>query len=142
MVERLVVVLALVAVAALVAAAYRCRRRDDERLGALDAPNGEARWPHLPNDLRSATGPTWVIFTTPLCASCEGVRAALVAHDPDSHVVTVDATVHPELSDRYGVRRAPTTVLADPTGRITERLVGPEAVLDHLRDADRTDALT
>lgn len=142
MVERVLIVAALVALAALVSVAYRRRRRSDERLGALDTTEGEPRWPNLPDELRSVAGPTWVIFTTPLCASCDSVRAALAAEDPANHVITIDATVHPELSDRYGVRRAPTTILADRNGRITERLVGPEAVRDHLRDPDRTNALT
>ena len=38
--------------------------------------------------------------------------------------------------DLYGVRRAPTTVLADATGRIVERLVGPEAVRDFIGTLD------
>ena len=134
MLARLLVVALLLAVAGGITLAYRRRRAQDEQLGAVDAASGEARWPDLPTDLAAADTPTWVIFTTPLCVSCDAVRADLVAHDPGSTVVTVDATERPDLSDRYGVRRAPTTILADRAGRVVERLVGPEAVREHLRD--------
>jgi hypothetical protein len=73
--------------------------------------------------------------------SCDAVRAELVAHDPASRVITVDATERPDLSDRYGVQRSPTTILADPAGRITERLVGAEGVRAHLRAHGTADAV-
>lgn len=142
MLTRLLVVALLLGIAAGVTLVYRRRRADDEQLGAVDTTNGEDRWPDLPGELTSPAKPTWVIFTTPLCVSCDAVRADLVAHDPTSRVVTIDATERPDLSDRYGVRRAPTTILADPSGRITERLVGPEAVRAHLRDPGRADAFS
>jgi hypothetical protein len=141
MLARLLIVAVILGVAALLTAAYRRRRASDEQLGTVDTTSGEARWPRLPTELVSAAQPTWVIFTTPLCVSCDAVRADLLAHDPTSTVLTIDATERPDLSDRYGVRRAPTTILADPSGRITERLVGPEAVRAHLRDPGRASAL-
>jgi hypothetical protein len=130
---RLVIVAALIGVTVVATYAYRRRRSHDEQLGSIDAATGDERWPVLPAELASPGQATWVIFTTPLCVSCDAVRADLVAHDPTTRVLTVDATERPDLSDRYGVRRAPTTILAAPDGRITERLVGPEAVRDHLR---------
>lgn len=137
MLLRLLLVLVLLGLGAVLTAAYRRRRNADEALGAVDLGSGEDRWPDLPSELGPTDEPTWVIFTTPLCASCDAVRADLVAHSPGSLVLTVDATERPDLSDRYGVRRAPTTILAAPGGRITERLVGPEAVRNHLRDPGR-----
>jgi hypothetical protein len=134
---RLGLVVVILGVAAVVTVAYRRRRDRDERLGAVDGASGHARWPDLPADLTTGATSMWVIFTTPLCVSCDAVRADLLAHDPAGHVVTIDATERPELADRYGVRRAPTTILADPSGRVTERLVGPEAVRAHLRDPGR-----
>ena len=56
-------------------------------------------------------------------------------------MLTVDATVDPHLAERYGVQRAPTTILADAQGHVIERLVGPENVRDRLRRLDE-DALT
>ena len=134
---RLALVAVLLGAAAVLTLAYRRRRAHDERLGAVDGAFGSARWPDLPEELATDAASTWVIFTTPLCVSCDAVRADLLAHDPTSRVVTVDATERPELADRYGVRRAPTTILAERSGRITERLVGPEAVRAHLRDPGR-----
>ena len=138
MLLRLLLVVVLVAIGAVITAAYRRRRMVDQELGAVDERSGEARWPDLPAELGPADRPTWVIFTTPLCVSCDAVRADLLARSPGSRVITVDATERPDLSDRYGVRRAPTTILADAGGRIAERLVGIEAVRDHLRDPGRS----
>jgi hypothetical protein len=137
---RLLLVLVLLGEAALVSLAYRRRLARDEELGAVDSTSGEDRWPSLPAELVAGT-PTWVIFTTPLCVSCNAVRADLEAHDPTSRVLTIDATERPDLSDRYGVRRAPTTLLTDADGRITERFVGPEAVRAHLGDPGRETAI-
>lgn len=126
-VTRLAVVLGLVAVAAVVTVVHRRRARADEALGAHD-DRGEARWPDLPAGLAAADRPTWVVLTTPYCASCDAVKADLVARDPGSAVRTVDATEQPDVADRYEIRRAPTVLRAEPGGRVVERLVGPEAV--------------
>ena len=85
--------------------------------------------PQLPDRLRHPSAlRTWVVFTTPYCASCEPVKTKLAGADPDAHVVTIDATREPRLADDFAVRSAPTVLLADETGQITERLVGAAAV--------------
>ncbi len=76
--------------------------------------------------------PTWVIFTTPLCVSCDAVAAELTAAYPDDEVVKIDATEEPQLAERYAVRRAPTVIHADRTGRVVLRLVGADAVHAHV----------
>lgn len=152
---RLLLVAVLVLAGGGLTLAYRRRRALDDRRGAVDPATGD-RWPDLPAELLATelvaaepaapapappvtsgvapgAGRTWVIFTTPLCVSCEAVRRDLVAHEPTSRVLTVDATVRPDLAERYGIQRAPTTVLADERGRIQARLVGPEGVRAHLR---------
>ena len=131
---RLAVVVALVAAIALVNRWYRRRRTADGALGATDEA-GEDRWPALPRELRGPSA-TWIIFTTPLCVSCGAVEADLVREFPHHTVRRVDATERPDLADRYEVRRAPTTVVADATGRIVERLVGPESVRAFIGTAD------
>ena len=68
---------------------------------------------------------TWVVFTTPMCASCGPVTDMLRA---DGRVVTVDATKEPGLADAFRIRSAPTALLADATGEVQARLVGVAAV--------------
>jgi hypothetical protein len=57
----------------------------------------------------------------------------LRAHDPGARLVEIDATQEPSLANAFDVRRAPTVVLADATGRVMARLVGAEAVDDYVR---------
>ena len=133
---RLGIVTALVVLGAILNGWYRRRRAADAALGTVDAATGDARWPDLPTELRHGTTATWIIFSTPLCVSCSAVQADLERHFPHHHVRKVDATERPDLGERYQVRRAPTTIVADATGRIVERLVGPEAVRDFIGTAE------
>ena len=73
---------------------------------------------------------TWVVFTTPTCASCGPVTDRLREADPDAHVVTVDATKEPGLAADFRIRSAPTVLLADREGRVQRRYVGAPALLD------------
>lgn len=89
--------------------------------------------PLLPEQLRHPSAlRTWVVFTTPFCASCGPVKERLATTDPDAHIVTVDATREPHLADAFSVRSAPTVLLADATGQVTERFVGADAVNRYL----------
>ena len=126
---RLVVVLALVA---LFAAAVPLHRRRQQRLQA-----GPESHPLVPATLRVDAKRTWVVFTTPLCASCAPVAERLRRSDPEARVVTVDATREPGLAGAFAVRSAPTALLADAEGRVQARLVGPEAVARYV-SSDRS----
>lgn len=143
---RLAVVVVLLVAGALVTVWYRRRSARDEAVGTVDEV-GASLWPDVDPELRSALGPvahepahqpapTWVIFTTPLCVSCNAVQADLERSFPHHAVHKLDATERPDLADRYGVRRAPTTILADTNGRVVERLVGPEAVREFIGAID------
>jgi len=118
---RLAVLAVLLAVVAGIAVIYRRRRVAD----ALDRGDD---LPALPAELAASGTPTWVVFTTPYCASCSTVEGLLHEGFPSHRVVMVDATERPDLADRYRVRRAPTVIGAAADGRIRHRLVGPEAV--------------
>ena len=142
---RLLIVVVLGGLIAVVNLVYRQRRSADAALGAVDATTGAARWPDLPTELLDPAGAkaapahgtaTWVIFSTPLCVSCAAVQADLERHFPHHRVHKIDAIERPDLADPYDVRRAPTTIVADATGRIIERLVGPEAVREFIGTAD------
>lgn len=91
--------------------------------------------PRLPADLVGGAERTWVVFTTPYCATCEPVRDRLAAADPAATVLTVDATRRTDLAGAFRIRSAPTTLLADASGTIKARLVGAEAVAEYLRAA-------
>jgi hypothetical protein len=126
-------VLIVVAVLASVGAAtwwYQRRRAADVNRGAHDLDPVPAQYRH--------GVATWLIFTTPVCASCTAVEAALREAFPHHRVEKIDATEQPELADRYNVRRAPTTLLADAAGTVIERLVGPEAVRDFVGTSNLT----
>ena len=88
--------------------------------------------PRVPSELLGDADRTWVVFTTPYCASCGPVKEQLAAEDPMADVVTVDATREPHLADAFAVRSAPTVLLADATGAVRARLVGAPAVRDYL----------
>ena len=87
-----------------------------------------AEHPLVPPELRAGAERTWVLFTSPYCASCGPAEARLRASDPEARVVRVDATREPLLAQAFRVRSAPTAVLADSDGRVQARLVGSQAV--------------
>jgi hypothetical protein len=97
----------------------------------------------VPAELLSDRAGTWVVFSTPYCASCGPVADMLRAADDGAGVVLVDATRHPDLAAAFHVHRSPTVVRADEAGAVDLRLVGPEAVRDYLsaRAADATAAV-
>ncbi|HUP84086.1 MAG TPA: thioredoxin family protein [Acidimicrobiales bacterium] len=89
--------------------------------------------PRVPTELLTdGAARTWVVFTTPYCASCGPVKEQLALDDPSAGIVTVDATREPHLADAFSVRSAPTVLLADSDGAVQARLVGAPAVRDYL----------
>jgi hypothetical protein len=90
--------------------------------------------PLVPLALRAGAERTWVIFTTPLCATCGPIEARLRSTEPDANVVTIDAIEQPRLSQAFKVRSAPTVLLADGEGRVQARLVGAEAFERYVRN--------
>ncbi len=86
----------------------------------------------LPARLTTGSERTWVVFTTPWCATCDPVVERLRVVDPGGRVLKLDATVERTLADSLGIRSAPTTVLADGHGTVVAQLVGAAAVGDYL----------
>jgi len=119
-----VVILLAVALAGRLYRAWRTRLQDERPAHPL-----------IPASLRAGAHRTWVIFTSPYCATCGPVEARLRASDPAARVVKVDATRETQLADAFSIRSAPTVLLADSDGYVTARLVGAGAVDDHLRQA-------
>lgn len=83
----------------------------------------------------TGTGRTWLVFTTPFCASCGPAAERLRKGDPATPVVTVDAFEEHTLAAAYRVRSAPTALLVDEAGVVEERLVGLSAVQRYARAA-------
>ena len=125
MIIRLVIVAALVVVLVVARFVYR---------GWHLRVQADARpVPRLPSSvLASGAERTWVIFTTPYCATCEPVMRLLRAADPETPVIEVDVTDRPDLASGFRIARAPTVLLANASGEVSERLVGPEAVTEYL----------
>lgn len=122
---RGVVVVVLLFAVALAARLYR-----SWRTGVRTA---RPEHPLVPASLLAGAARTWVVFTSPYCATCGPVTEWLQASDPGARVVKVDATREPHLAGAFSVRSAPTVVLADGEGRVQARLVGAEAVQAYVR---------
>jgi hypothetical protein len=123
---RVVVVVVLAFGVLLVARLYRQWRAGVRR--------EQPATPLVPLSIRAGAERTWLIFTTPLCASCGPIEARLRASDPDANVVRIDATEQPRLSLAFKVRSAPTVLLADGDGRVQARLVGADAFDRYVRN--------
>ncbi len=119
---------ALVALALVFAIVFLARLYRGWRARAHHTDARRSEHPLVPNSLRAGAPRTWVIFTSPYCATCGPAEERLRASDPGARVVRVDATREPLLAKAFHVRSAPTAVLADAEGRVQARLVGPEAV--------------
>ena len=120
MIVRAVIVVGVVFAIALAGRLYRSWR------GRLRSE--QPAHPQVPASLLAGAARTWLVFTSPYCATCGPVEARLRTSDPDARVVTVDATRDPHLADAFKIRSAPTVLLADGAGNVTARLVGAEAV--------------
>ncbi|HEX9968988.1 MAG TPA: thioredoxin family protein [Acidimicrobiales bacterium] len=122
---RLAVVAGLLVLFAVGRVAYRrWRRRIESDVEPL---------PRLPAHVVDGADRTWVVFTTPYCASCGPLTDKLRADDPGARIVTVDATRDVALADEFRIRSAPTVLLADAAGDVHGRFVGAPAVDAYLK---------
>jgi hypothetical protein len=115
MAARLLLVLVLAGAVAVMAALHR------RRAARLHLP---VTVPPLPGDVTDGADRTWVVFTTPYCATCGPVKERIGSVDPGARIVEVDVADRPDLARTYHVRSAPTVLLADHAGQVLIRLVG------------------
>ena len=87
----------------------------------------------LPASITGGRDRTWVLFTTPFCATCAQVEGQLAQHDPGTIVVKVDASRDTQLASRFAVMTAPTLLLAGRDGSVLGRHVGTEAAVKAAR---------
>ena len=126
--ERLVLVVVLVAVALVVAAVIR-RRQPDAPIGAKDwevpaqldrADFAEAEKPWLV-----------VVFTSSTCDSCEAAiaKTAVLAADNVAHEV-VPWQERKALHERYGIEVVPMILVADRDGVVERSFIGVPSATD------------
>jgi hypothetical protein len=125
---RLLVAVAIVAVAAVVASIVRRRRSTDPPTqGGFELPVQLDR-----NDFDRAGAPWLVaVFTSSTCASCADVvsKAAVLSAD-DVVVVEVAYQHRPDLHARYAIDAVPALVLADTDGVVRAGFLGPVTATD------------
>lgn len=113
--ERLAVVAAIGVVVAVITMLYRTRRHARGGLRAHE--------PRVGADLTHGQL-TWVVFTTPYCATCGPITDRITRLDPGTRLVTIDVADRPDLARLHDVRAAPTLLLADADGVVRARVVG------------------
>lgn len=122
---RVLVVVAVVALAVLVAELVRRRRGPDAptqppavytapaQLDRNDFEGGDREW-------------LVAVFTSATCGTCaETVARASVLGSDEVAVSEVEVSAHPELHRRYGIEAVPIVAVADREGVVRRSFVGP-----------------
>lgn len=142
MITRLVVTLAIVALATIAALWWQHRQgklRTDRRSGRFDAE-------HLRNvglDGGNAKAVA-LLLGSPTCAPCVTVKqilGELAAERSDFRWAYADAADHLDIADAHHVMRVPTLFVLDRRGRILARTSGVPAKVDLQRVLDREGTL-
>ncbi len=140
--ERLVLVVVLVAAAAGVAVFFARRRPDAPTQPDWTVPSVVDRADFARPDA------SWLVavFTSATCATCHGVvEVATPLESPAVAVVEVEHVARRDLHDRYHIDAVPTVVMADAQGVVHGSFVGPVnatelwSKLAELRDAAESD---
>ena len=125
--ERLLIVVGIVVLAAGVAFVVRRRRPE---------PPTQGRWP-VPTQLDRADfdrpDAPWlvVVFSSDTCLSCaDAVEKAEVLAGAEVAVQDVGVAAHPDLHRRYGIDAVPVTVVADRDGVVRASFVGAPSATD------------
>lgn len=125
--ERLVLALAIAAVAAVIALVAARRRPDAPTQPRSAVPSQLDR-----DDFDRPEAPWLVaVFTSATCQSCEGALAKARVMESDAvAVVDVEVGARPALHRRYGIDSVPTIVVADDEGVVQRAFVGPPTATD------------
>ena len=124
--ERLLLALAIVALAAVVSGFVRNRRTSDP-------PTQPRR--ELPTQLDRGDfeGDKWLVavFTSDSCNSCADVaRKAEVMRSDEVAVAVTSFQARKDLHDRYAIDAVPCLVIADPDGVVHDGFLGPVTATD------------
>lgn len=126
MMERLVLAVAIVAVAALVGGAIRRRR-------ATDPPTQPRFEVPAQLDRSDFDGAGWLVavFTSETCSTCADVaHKAAVLSCPEVTVQIVSFPATRDLHDRYSIDAVPCVLIADGDGVVHRTFVGPVTATD------------
>ena len=124
--ERLLIALAIVALAGVLSSLVRRRRR-------VDPPTQSRR--ELPSqiDRSDFDGDRWLgaVFTSDSCNACaDVVRKAEVLHSDEVAVMTASYQTRKDLHERYEIDAVPCLVVADPDGVVHAGFLGPVTATD------------
>ena len=90
---------------------------------------GAAAGTVVPAGLVPAGQASWLVLTTPYCASCGPVVERLEARG-ELPVVVLDVGDRPDVSRALDVRQAPTVLRVAADGRVLERRTGARAAAE------------
>lgn len=124
--ERLILAIVVVAVAAIVAEVVRRRR-------VADPPTQPRYEAPLQLDRRDFDGDGWLVavFTSETCSTCaDVVRKAEVVRSDDVAVDVVTFQDRRDLHERYSIDAVPCLVIADPDGAVSRAFLGPVTATD------------
>lgn len=125
--DRLLVALAVVAVAAVVAVVLSRRKPDAPTSAGWTVPAQLDRADFVRPDAEWLV----VVFSSATCDTCAGVvRNADALDSPVVAVQDVEVGAQSDLHDRYGIDAVPTLVVADADGVVRASFVGPVNATD------------
>ena len=124
--DRLLLALAVVAVAAVVAQVVRARR-------SADPPTQRRSQAPSQLDRSDFDGDGWLlaVFTSETCSTCADVVAkAAVLESPQVAVQTVPFQSRKDLHERYGIDVVPMALVSDCDGVVHRAFIGPVTATD------------
>jgi thioredoxin-related protein len=126
--ERVLLAVALIAVAVLVAFLVQHRaKRDAPTQGTYSVPAQLDR----ADFVRPAAPWLVVVFTSSTCASCEAAwEKARPLESDEVAVEQVEAAARRDLHERYAIEAVPTTLVADAEGVVQASFLGPPTAAD------------
>ncbi len=124
--ERVILAVVVVAVAAVIGEIVRRRR-------AVDPPTQPVHDAPTQLDRADFAGDGWlvVVFTSETCSTCADVirKAEVVACD-DVDVQVVPFQTRRDLHERYSIDAVPCLVIASPAGEVSRAFLGPVTATD------------
>ncbi len=125
--ERVLITVALVAVAVVIAVVLQRRKPDAPTQASWTVPAQLDRRDFLRPDAE------WLVatFTSATCQTCAGVKEKVaLLESPVVATQDLEAVEDKALHDRYGIDAVPTLVIADRHGVVTASFVGPVTAAD------------